>query len=287
MRQFLAVSGSVLAAALTACGTDSSDSVMLRLNLATQRGAAVATLMQPVTQTDGVNILVIESVQMVMREIELEREDDDACDDGDNGGSDDGEMANAPGVRASSLSDDDDDGCEEFETGPILFDLPLGPGVEQTIAVEVPAGVYDELEFEIHKPEDDGDPVDEAFLAQHPDFRDISIKVTGTWNGTPFTYTSDLNEEQEHDLIPALAVEAVQTVDLTFFVDVETWFLGAGGLLIDPATANEGGANEATVENNIERSIDIFEDGNHDGHDDHGDDDDDDNSGPGGGELQR
>ena len=276
MRRFIAASFAAASLNLAACAGDSHNTPMVRLNLATQRGGAAAALMVPDTTTDGVNTLVLESVQMVLREIELKREDDDGCDDGINGdGSSDDIMQRS--------SDDDDDGCEEFEVGPFLFDLPLGPGVERTIAVEVPAGVYDELEFEIHKPEDDGDPVDEAFIAQHPEFRDISIKVTGTWNGAPFTFTSDLNEEQERDLVPPLTLDATQTTDLTFFVDVRSWFRGMGGLLIDPVTANKGGVNENTVEDNIERSIGIFEDNDHDGHDDDGDDDDggdDDNSGP-------
>ncbi|MCK7521644.1 MAG: hypothetical protein MZV64_30150 [Ignavibacteriales bacterium] len=68
------------------------------------------------------------------------------------------------------------------------------------------AGTYDRLEFEIHKPEDDGDADDAAFLAAHPDFRRISIRVTGTYNGTPFAYTTDLSEEQERALVPPLSL---------------------------------------------------------------------------------
>lgn len=267
MRRFLAVSGSLLAATVTACAGDSGNSPMVRFNLATHRGAAGGSaLMEPVTVTDGVNTLVIEAVQMVVREIELKREDDDACDDG--------VVGSGSGDDGASLSDDDD-GCEEFEIGPILFDLPLGPGVEQQIAVEVPAGVYDELEFEIHKPEDDGDAADREFLNQHPDFRDISIRATGTFNGTQFTFTSDLNEEQERRLVPPLTLEGTETVNLTFFVDVRTWFRGTGDLLFDPATANKGGVNENLAEENIKESIGIFEDDDRDGEDDDDDEDDD------------
>jgi hypothetical protein len=45
---------------------------------------------------------------------------------------------------------------------------------------------------------------------------------------------------------------------------------------VNPATANEGGVNEDLVEENIENSIDAFEDDDRDGDDDHDDDDDDD-----------
>lgn len=270
MRRFIAASLAAASLNLAACAGDSHNTPTVRLNVGTQRGgtAAGAALSEPVTITDGVNTLVIESVQMVLREIELKREDDDACDDGIVGeGSGDN--------TAQARSDDDDDGCEEFEIGPILFDLPLGPGVEQVIAVEVPAGVFDELEFEIHKPEDDGDQADRDFIAQNPAFRDISIRATGTYNGTPFTFTSDLNVEQERKLVPPLTLDATQTTDLTFFVDVRSWFRGTADLLIDPATANKGGVNENTVKDNIEGSIGVFEDEDRDCDDDDNDEDDD------------
>ena len=51
------------------------------------------------------------------------------------------------------------------------------------------------------------------------------------------------------------------------------------GTLLDPASANEGGANESVVENNIENSIDAFEDDDRDGDDDDDDDGSDDDDG--------
>jgi len=145
--------------------------------------------------------------------------------------------------------------------------------VSQVVTVEADTGTYGELEFEIHKPEDDGDANDAAFLAAHPDFRRISIRVTGTYNGTPFTYTTDLGEEQERALVPPLSISTAAATDLTLFVDVDDWFRTGAGTLVDPATANEGGQNESLVENNIENSIDAFEDDDRDGSHDGSDDD--------------
>jgi hypothetical protein len=52
-------------------------------------------------------------------------------------------------------------------------------------------------------------------------------------------------------------------------MDIGTWFLGEGGMLIDPRTANESGENEGLVEDNIKQSIEAFEDDDEDGeHDD-------------------
>jgi hypothetical protein len=58
---------------------------------------------------------------------------------------------------------------------------------------------------------------------------------------------------------------------VTLRFDVSGWFLNAtGDGVVDPATANAGGANEALVRENIQRSINAFRDEDHDGHDDQG-----------------
>ena len=266
---------------LSACGDDSSTSggngpgttPVVSFNLAVRpaaTGAArLASLAEPYTITDANgNTLTFERVEMVLREIELKRADRDVvCGEDDSNSDDDG--------NDDSSDDSSADDCEELEFGPMLADLPLGGGAAQVFTVEVAAGTYDKLEFEIHTPEDDGDADDAAFLAAHPDFRRISIRVTGTYNGTPFTYTTDLGEEQERALVPPLSLSTAAATDLTLFVDVGTWFRTAAGTLLDPASANEGGANESLVENNIENSIDAFEDDDRDGDDDDDQDDDD------------
>jgi len=274
---FMGAAGALLAAcgdSGTSGGNGPGTTPVVSFNLAarpaTTGAARVASLAEPYTITDASgNTLTFEKVEMVLREIELKRADRDVvCGEDDSSSDDDGN-------DDSSNSSSGDD-CEELEFGPVLIDLPLGGGAAQVFTVEVAAGTYDELEFEIHKPEDDGDADDAAFLAAHPDFRRISIRVTGTYNGTPFTYTTDLSEEQERALVPPLSLSAATATDLTLFVDVNTWFRTSAGTLLDPASANEGGANESVVENNIENSIDAFEDDDRDGDDDDDDGDDDD-----------
>ncbi|HEU5171764.1 MAG TPA: hypothetical protein VFU46_14545 [Gemmatimonadales bacterium] len=239
--------GGLLTAACDANGPGSQGRV--EMNLAT-RAAAVAspsvaslavTSPSPGTFSDGSNTLVITRAQVVLREIELERAGEDGVCDGLN-----------------------DDACEELSLGPILADLPLTAGAEQTIVVDVPAGAYDQVEFEIHKPTDDDDP---AFVAANPAFNDRSIRVEGTYNGNPFVFTSDLNIEQEIELATPLTIAESGAVDLTLFVDVSQWFQ-TGGSLLDPATADLGQPNEGLVKENIKNSIEAFEDGDEDGRDD-------------------
>ncbi len=205
---------------------------------------------QALELTDGANTLVIESAELVLREIEFERVETPGCD--------------------SELDNDD---CEEFEVGPFLLALPLDGGVAQEITAQVDTGRYDEIEFDIHKPEDDNQQ-DLDFIAQHPNFADVSIRVTGTYNGLSFVYTTDLNEEQEIALTEPLVVTPDSgPINVTLTIDLATWFLSPGSVLLDPHTANKGEPNENLVTENIRASIEGFRDDDSDGIP-HGDDDD-------------
>jgi hypothetical protein len=213
-----------------------------------------------VTRTDGEgNELVLDSLQLVLREVELERAGEDDCPD-------------------DSTSGTDDDACEEFETDIRLFRVPLDGSVERTVTVSAEPDSYDELEFDIHKP-DDQEPDDQQFIDDNPTFADISIRAKGAFTpsggqATDFVFTQDLNVEQEIPLSPALVVEDGASVNLTLRVDWRSWFTSDGsvdGVLLDPATANDGGANEGVVEENIKNSFEAFEDEDGDGEDDGGD----------------
>jgi hypothetical protein len=70
---------------------------------------------------------------------------------------------------------------------------------------------------------------------------------------------------------------------VTVHVSIDRWFADGSGNLVDPATANAGGANEQLVRDNVRRSFHAFEDNEHHGDDGHGDDGFDDGSGHDGG----
>jgi len=197
----------------------------------------------------GNDTVILRSVDVVLRKIELKRLEASSCD---------------------SVSGNGD--CEEFEAGPVLASFPLGTAnTAAAVTVDAPAGQYDQLEFEIHKT-DTTSSQEAAFIAANPNFKAISIRVTGTFShsGTrsDFVYTSDLDASEEVAFSPPLDVAAGTGANVTIRMDVSTWFVN-GGALVDPASANKGGPNEGVVKNNIEQSVDAFEDDNHDGHDDH------------------
>jgi hypothetical protein len=194
--------------------------------------------------TNG-DTLIITSAQIVLRNIELKRVDDDGCE---------------------SLGMDDDDGCEEFSTGPMIVTLPLNGGVATAITIAPDTGSYDEVEFEVHKPESGGD--DDAILNANPDFDGVSIRVRGSFNGVAFTFESDLDVEQENKLPkPIVVSETTTSTNVTMSVNLDAWFRTAGGSLIDPGTANKGGQNESVVKENIKVSFRAFEDHDRDGDD--------------------
>lgn len=241
-------------AVLAACSGDSNGPAgsgrQVAFQLATSErttAPGMASVVGPETIGKGNDTIVFTSVQLVLREIELNHVGGTACD--------------------TTLSDD----CEELEIGPILLDLPLGAGADRQFSVQIDTGSYDKIEFEVHKPESSDDA---GFIALHPEFNGVSIKATGTWNGTPFTYTSDLNVEQEYNISPPLVVTETTGANVTLRVDLGGWFLNqAADGLIDPMTANKGGQLEGEVKSNIEASLNAFEDDDHDGADDSTDDD--------------
>lgn len=272
---------------LTACSGDSAgpaSSARVAFSVSTA-ASGVAPGLSFVSDTlvgTGPDTLVLDSVRMVLRDIRFERVEDSSCDDDegdDHSASDDAQHpSNSASIHDDDEGDDnghDDDACESYNAGPFLLDLPLGAGVERAFSVPVDTGSYDELRIRIHKPEDNGDPRDAAFLADHPEFSGVSIRAFGTFNGSPFEYTTDLSAEQRMHLVPPIVVAAaLSQVDVTIKVDVSGWFADGIGGLVDPASANAGGANENLVENNITSSLHAFRDEDHDGHDDDGSDDD-------------
>lgn len=228
----------------------------------------------PGTLTDGTNTLVLTKAELVLRKIRLKRDEasEESCaapvslqaSVGETHGSEGEAEAEAEG------HDGHPDSCEEVKAGPLLFDVPLSTaGATHSVSVSLDAGTYDEVQFQIHKPEGSAD---QAFLSANPDFSGVSIRVEGTWNGTPFTFTSSLEQALELPLSPPVVLAQSGDADVTIFVDVTNWFADGAGGLLDPSSGNEGQPNESLVQQNIQRSFRAFEDANEDGKDDHGTD---------------
>jgi hypothetical protein len=255
----------VLATALLAACGDSASSTGLdggpgaRLSFAVTDGVTGAPLEGTNGQTDGSarsdvtasglrvtsddDELLITRVQLVVREVELERAgDDDDCDD-------------RPGRRR----DCDDD----VEIGPFLIDLPLIEGVTPALALDVPQGTFEELELVLHTPDDDDDD-DRAFLRTNPGFRRISAIVEGTFNGQAFTYVTRTRAKYELEFEPPITI-GPDGDRITVDVNVGAWFARRGGGLISPLEASMPGEARARVEQNIRHTFRVFRDRDRDG----------------------
>lgn len=183
------------------------------------------------TVVSGSDTLIISSVEIMLREIELERQDVDDCD-----------------------VDPEPAGCEEVEIGPVLVNLPLAPGAQQEFNIQAPAGIYVEIEFDMHK-------LSSNEAGQFPDFPvDQSTRVRGTFNGEPFEFVTDVNVEQELLLDPPLVLGGAGQTNVTIFVNLAAWFRGQTGALLDPRTADK-----SVIDNNIQTSMRAFEDQDGDG----------------------
>ncbi len=250
----------VLALVLTATGCSSSTlpsnsgtTGRLSFQLSTTPTSVGASVVNTdITVLQGSDALVITDVQLVARKLKLERSN----------GSCPTPIVTSPDSGGRDADSEDTPECPNLKLGPLLLDPPLTAGAQPTFSVDLPPGSYDKLELQIHKPTSSS--ADATFLAANPAFSGVSIKVTGTFNGTPFTFTTDVTAEVETEFAAPLVVTVGGTMSLTLQLNVRGWFLAeSGGALLNPATLTQQGRQQ--VEQNIRGSFHAFEDENHDG----------------------
>lgn len=204
-----------------------------------------------VTGTDSAHSLIITRVAITLSRLHLATVDSAGC-------------------AADDHPEGNDDRCLELKTGPMLVELPVDNSVISVLSLQLPAGTYRALEAKIRTVQA-SDSGGAAFLAANPQFANASVRVEGTFDGTPFVYSGSPNASLELAFNPPITVGSSATT-LTVHVSIDRWFTNGSGTLVDPATANVGGANENLVSDNVRRSFHAFEDNGHHGDDGHGDD---------------
>jgi len=222
--------------------------------------AKSSTGQRTIADAEG-NTLRFDHVELILREIEFEK---------------------AEGAEGCSSADDgtDEDGCEEVESGPVLVSLPLGANTPSVVVdTTLPVGTWEEAEFEVHKLDPD-DPEDSAFLQESDVSPYVSIRASGAYtpagdSAQAFTFVSDLNAEREIEFTPPIEVTTDAPKNITFAVTINQWFRQGDSTLVSPAQAEDDGPFEDLVEQNIERSIEGFEDDDRDGENDEREDEND------------
>jgi hypothetical protein len=227
--------------ALLGC-SDGSEMGDVRLQLASLNPASSSASVEAgqLVISAGDDEIVLEQVGLVLRKVRLEGPSTDSCPE-------DGEG---------------DSGCGELDFGPVLFELPLEEGAEGVLTTAVPVGSYTGLKFQLHRPTNANEDAD--FVAEHPDYEDISIRVVGTYNGTAFTFASDLTEVETVSFAGPVEVETEGALPLTLLVQVSAWFASPDDGLVNPEDANDGGPLESLVEQQIRESFRAFHDGDSD-----------------------
>lgn len=255
---------------LAACSDSSGPAAGARVSLsfATLQSTSTTAGDRGTSTGSPAHTLVISSAQIVLDHIELAPATATCADTGDDVGDANGNRA---GVSAADDGRDQEDGCEDIAQGPVLVDLPVGQSVITTFDVPVPAGTYTSLEARLEAASANTAP-GAAFLAAHPDFVGASVRVTGTFDGTPFTYTGRPHSHLEFGFDPPVVVTNTG-VNVTVHVSLDRWFQDPAGALLNPATANLGGPNADLVAQNIRRSFRAFRDDERRGDDGLGDGD--------------
>ena len=201
--------------------------------------------------------LVLQKVQLVLRKVELDRTGTADCV---------GEIENEDdnGIDDHSGPGRGEEECEEVIRDPILIDVPVDDALHPVITVPVPAGTFSELEAKLAPARE----TSTQFNTANPDLVGKSVRVVGTFKGTPFVFTSSVRSKLEMEFDPPLVIDAT-TKNATISLDVRKWFVNSSGAVIDPSAAPAGSTNLLQIENNIRRSFHAFEDDDERGEDHH------------------
>lgn len=205
----------------TGCDTtnaDLEDAGMLQLQMASTSPNSSGKLFKASQENQG---LIIEEVKLFIEEMELESVENDSLD---------------------------------FEIENFIVNLPLDGSPLVLTEQIVPAGIYDEFELEIEKPDD------KDLVVNDSDFQDetgeYSVVVKGLYNGEEFMFRSSEDFEIDIDLNPPLVIEEGSSSVLLISIDVYSWFIGSNGEELDPKDP----ANTERINENIEKSFEAFED---------------------------
>jgi uncharacterized membrane protein YgcG len=249
---------------LGACAADdtSRDSLVDPQASATSLSVSFAAVGAAATNSAGNAVLVgtaqdtmvITSVQLVLGNVKIRRSGVTACPD-----------SIAPStVRGRSA---DDRGCSRLDLGPMLLDLPLSGATTAPLNVTVPAGTYSEIEFELDDVRTDSraTPAEVSFLSAHPEFRNTTVRVRGTYKGTAFTFVSRLDTEVEFEFEPTITVEAGKNDNIGISLDLAAWFKNSAGAILAPVATNQ-----LAIEQKILSSFNAFGDADRDGRQDSG-----------------
>jgi hypothetical protein len=245
--------GVVALCTLAACSSDltGGNRQPVQLSFTTKVSSAPAAIrISPDLVVGAAGDLILTKVQVVIGKVELDENDQTNCVT---------EIESAGNDHAQVGQE-----CEDVSRDPVLVDIPVDAAVHSVINVPLAQGTYTKLEAKL---EPAGD-IATAFNTANPNLVGKSVRVEGTYKGTPFVFTSAVRTGLEMEFSPPLVIDAT-TMNATVTLDVAKWFLDGSGAVIDPNTATAGSSTLQLIEDNIRRSFHAFQDNDASGVDDH------------------
>ena len=249
----------ILASAIAACSSDVTGANLHPVKLSftsnvSAKAASSSSALKSDLAVGPAGDLVLTKIQLVLDKIELNESETSSCvaeiEASDDGSGNHGEAGTE---------------CEDVSRNPVLVDIPLDATLATAINVPLSAGTYSKLEAKLEPARADAS----AFNTANPTLLGMSVRVEGTFKGTPFVFTSAVRSGLEMTFDPPLVIDAT-TTNATVSIDVARWFLDSAGAAIDPSTATAGSSALSRIEDNIRRSFHAFEDDHESGVDDHG-----------------
>jgi hypothetical protein len=245
-RVFRALTPLTLVALLVLSGCDlfgSDDSSRVTLNAAAVNGSGVASK----AFAEHVDI---GSVDLLFKSIRFHA-DDDAVEDGE------GEPVEG--------EDEGSEGSASFHTAPVVVTVTPDGGTYEVAVADVPAGTYEAISFHLHKPRGNQEVEDfPEFAGDTPDERWSIVVWTPDPDGEEgpeepaVLYRSSINVVQEVEFDPPFDVEDGAGHSATLTVDFSQWFVGPGGVDLDPTDDSE--QNRALIDQSIRNSFRLFPD---------------------------
>jgi hypothetical protein len=249
----------IMASAIAACSSDVTGANLhpVKLSVTSNVSTAAASSSSALKSDLAVGPagdLVLTKIQVVLDKIELNESETSSC------------VAEIEASDAASGQHGEAGmECEDVSRDPVIVDIPLDATLATAINVPLTAGTYSKLEAKL-EPARDGAT---AFNSANPTLVGKSVRVEGTFKGTPFVFTSAVRSGLEMEFNPPLVIDAT-TTNATVSIDIAKWFLDSSGAVIDPGTATAGTDALSRIEDNIRRSFHAFEDDDESGTDDHG-----------------
>lgn len=151
----------------------------------------------------------------------------------------------------------------EINAGPIVVHFNFSGVVETISTGKIPAGVYDKVKFQIHKPEDNETLPDPEFKEGESGNQRYSFIIKGTFNGNSFVYKSRKSANLVVNFSSPINFQETG-INLTMIFNSGIWFKN-GNIYLDPRNSSNDDLIDDNLRNSFKRA---FKDDDKDGHPD-------------------